>query len=258
MRATKKQISYFKYVLESEGLDLGEYSSKDAESLSHKEIKGILDKVGVPVSPNLEDYKYIMDYGDQQLGYIVGRQLSLKKRTEMKVMCFMDLVVIDWDTPTGVNDVSESGTPTGVNGVNEQGVNDGSPAKRVSAKDGLLENIKAHLSKFPSTFYIYETYNGFHGYIMSERMFYGEYQTIKLMRELNCDRFYVGFTRKVGFVVRIQNKEDRDEQFIERFVCQVNDYPILPELQQLVQIKDSYTTPASVALQKTDVSSNEL
>jgi hypothetical protein len=93
---------------------------------------------------------------------------------------------------------------------------------------------------------------------MSERMFYGEYHTIKLMMELNCDRFYVGFTRKVGFVVRIQKKEDRDEQFIERFVCQVNDYPILPELQQLVQIKDSYTTPASVALPKTDVSSNEL
>lgn len=221
MRATQKQIGYLQYVLDSEGLELGNFTSKDIHSLSHKEVKEILDKIGVPITPNLKDYRYIIDHQDPSLGYIVGRQLSVKKGTEMKVICFMDMVVIDWDN-----------------------VNRSEPSEGVScrtSKDELLDRIKCHLSQFPYTFYIYETQNGFHGYIMSERMFYGNYQTIKLLENLLCDQFYIGFTRKVGFVVRIQKKEGREERFIERFVCQVNNFPILEELQQLVKIKDSHT-----------------
>lgn len=216
--ATNKQKSYLDYVLRGEGLTLDVFTDKGLDQLMHDDVKDILEKIKVPTNPKLSDYRYVITYGNQEDGYIVGKQKSFTKKSEMNVICFMDLVVIDWDAPVvKVSVTGESNT---------------------GGKIMLLEDIKRHLEKFPYTFYIYETFNGFHGYIVSEKLFYGDYNTIKLMKELQCDPVYIGFTRKVGFVVRLEKKKGRDESFIERFVCQVNNYPVLPELQKLIDIKD--------------------
>jgi hypothetical protein len=58
------------------------------------------------------------------------------------------------------------------------------------------------------------------------------------MQNLGCDKYYIGFTRKLGFVTRLNKKSGRIESFIERFIKQVNDYPILQELLDLVKLKD--------------------
>ena len=58
------------------------------------------------------------------------------------------------------------------------------------------------------------------------------------MQSLDCDKYYIGFTRKLGFVTRLNKKVGRTEYFIERFIKQVNDYPILQELLDLVKLKD--------------------
>ena len=207
-KASNKQLNYLKHILDSQSIQLSKFTNKDVNELNHKDIVEIFKILDIPMTPILNNYKYIIEYEDSQLNYIIGRQLHLKKNTEMKLICFKDFVIIDWDIPKDTN------------------------------KKEFLKELKIRLHNFPYTFYIYETYNGFHGYIMNQKMWFADWNTIKLLKELNCDEFYIGFTRKVGFVVRLNKKTDRNEEFIEKFVCQINDYPILNENQLLLDIKD--------------------
>lgn len=207
-RASNKQLNYLNHILNSQDLKLSDFTNKNVNELNHRDIVEIFKKLDIPITPILNNYKYIIEYEDSKLNYIIGRQLHLKKNTEMKLICFKDFVIIDWDVPRHQN------------------------------KDDFLRELKQHLINFPYTFYIYETYNGFHGYIMNAKLWFADWNTIKLLKDLKCDEFYIGFTRKVGFVVRLNKKVDREEEFIEKFVCKINEYPVLKNNELLLDIKD--------------------
>jgi hypothetical protein len=210
-KASNKQLNYLNHILESKNIDLSHFTDKSIDELLHKDIVDIFKRVEIPITPILDNYKYIIEYEDTNLNYIIGKQLHTKKNTEMKLICFKNFMIIDWDLPSNKD------------------------------KECFLEEIIHHLRTFPYTFYIYETYNGYHGYLVSEKQWFADWNSIKLLKELKCDEFYIGFTRKVGFVVRLNKKPNRNEEFLERFVCKVNDYPVNKELETLLKIKDSFT-----------------
>ena len=117
-------------------------------------------------------------------------------------MCFYDMMVIDWDN-ISLNEIKN-----------------------------LLKNDK-------HTWYIYKTYNGYHGYCMSKKWEHYKNDTLLFMQKMSCDPVYISFVKSVGFIIRIQKKENRNESFIENFACKVNDLPVLPRLAKLMTIKDS-------------------
>jgi hypothetical protein len=208
-KASEKQLNYLRHILESQKTDLELFTTKPFDELLHKDVTDIFAKVEIPINPHLENYKYIIDFEDTCLNYIIGKQLHTKRNMEMDLICFKDFMIIDWDLPEN------------------------------KTKDEFLTEIKEHLKLFPYTFYIYESFNGFHGYLMSKKFWFANWNTIKLLKQLNCDKFYIGFTRKVGFVVRLNKKSNRNEEFIEKFICKINDFPILPEFIKLIEIKDN-------------------
>lgn len=213
-KASNKQLMYLQHILESQDTDLSCYTNKSIDELLHTDIVDIFKKLETPITPTLTNYKYVIEYEDPVLNYIIGKQLNIQTHTEMKLICFKDFMVIDWDLPKDKN----------------------------KNKQDFLQEIIQYLQTFPYTFYIYETYNGYHGYLVSEKKWFSDWKTIKLLKELNCDEFYIGFTRKVGFVVRLNKKQNRNEEFLEKFVCQVNNYHINKDLKTLLKIKDSITT----------------
>ena len=107
------------------------------------------------------------------------------------------------------------------------------------SKSDLLEKIKGYLKETKYTFLIYETTNGYHGYNISERCPFYNKEIYQEMYKLKCDPWYINFTKYVGFVTRLEKKKDRNENFIEKFVIQINEYPIDNHLKELVNMKDS-------------------
>lgn len=208
-KASNKQLNYLKYILASENISLCTLTDKPLDDLLHQDMTEIFKKLDTPITAILNNYIYRIDFENKDLNYIIGTQINIKKKTQMKLICFKELMMIDWDTPKNMT------------------------------KESLFEEIKTNLSKFPYTFHIYETHNGYHGYLMSKEMWFSDWRTIKLLKNLKCDEFYIGFTRKVGFVVRLNKKSERQEKYIEKFVCQINNYPVLDKFKKLLNIKDS-------------------
>ena len=87
------------------------------------------------------------------------------------------------------------------------------------------------------TFSIYKTYKGYHGYCVSKPFHY-DFKTMKLMKKLGCDSLYIQYCIKNGWMIRLNEKHDRDEQYIEKFVKHVGKVPMNPQLHILVKLKD--------------------
>jgi len=131
--------------------------------------------------------------------YNLGYQFRTNK--VMKYISFRNLMMIDWDT----QDLSEI--------------------------KSLLENVNLTVS-------IYKTTNGYHGYCLNKRLLYWKFSTLKYMKILKCDWWYIVYSHKYGFTVRL-NKKFKDEPFVEKYIETVGTEPILPEFQELLQFKDS-------------------
>ena len=138
-KASDKQLNYLHHILQSQNLTLSSFTNKPIQELLHQDIVNIFKQLETPITPLLTNHKYIIEYEDPTLNYIIGKQLHTKNHSEMKLICFKDFMVIDWDLPTDKN------------------------------KQQFLQDIIQHLQLFPYTFYIYETHNGYHGYLMSQK-----------------------------------------------------------------------------------------
>lgn len=208
-KATIKQLNYLQSFLTSYNINLNTLTNKNLEELTHKNISSIFNKLNTPITPFLQNTKYVIKKHINKHCFI-GQQITPKHI--MDLIVFDNMCVIDWD------------------------ISDEFPTKPL-----LLEFLKdTHLKKFPYKFLLYETFKGYHGYIVSQTFYYSNWDTVKLLQSLKCDPFYIGFTRKIGFVVRLNKKTNRNETFIEKFCCQINDFPILPELQELIYIKETF------------------
>jgi len=215
-KASTKQISYLKYILNSQNYKLSYFTTKSFDELTHNDITKLFSELETPISVTITNFKYIIEQETQE--YVIGKQYNTNTNEKiMDLISFKNLMILDYDIPKEITD------------------------NKITNKSQLLEKIEKTLKLYPYTFLIYETTNGYHVYCVSKKLPFLDYNTVKLMQTLDCDKYYIGFTRKLGFVTRLSKKAGRTEDFIERFIKQVNDYPILQELFDLVKLKDKFT-----------------
>lgn len=218
-KASLRQIVYLNYLLRNEGKVLSDITSKHYEELTYYDVKTLYYQLNVPLSIDLRNFEYIIK--EETDDYIIGHQFN--KRTKEKIMdiiSFNSMMMLDYDIKKDDNDDDDDD-------------NDHDTKKQI-----LLKYIIDKLSEYPYTFYIYETFNGYHVYCTSKFFDYKKHSTHTLMKKLGCDQFYIGFTRYTGFVVRLNKKKDRDEKYIERFVAKMGNEPDINILLDLLRLKD--------------------
>ena len=66
--------------------------------------------------------------------------------------------------------------------------------------------------------HLYQTFNGYHIYVMSQQVNHFSKKTAQFMLNADCDPWYIGFSYKNGFRVRVSKKKNRDEEYIQKFV----------------------------------------
>jgi hypothetical protein len=86
-----------------------------------------------------------------------------------------------------------------------------------------LEEVLAKLQPFLAEyqFRIYQTYAGYHVYLISHQM--NHRYAKEFMRQLDCDFFYTKFVYNNGFKIRLTKKEGRPEEFLEKFCLEVGE-----------------------------------
>jgi hypothetical protein len=211
-KATDKQIFYLKHILNQKGLQLSDVTQQSYDKLTHTDICQLFKQCDVPVSVDIRNLDYIIKQETDD--YIIGEQYNVNTREKiMDIFAFKRLLVLDYD-------VKQNSSLT---------------------KDELLKMIKDKLKDQKYSFAIYETFGGYHVYCTSEEFDHRKNSTYSFMKSLGCDRFYIGFTKYVGFAVRLNKKYNRDEKFIERFVTRIHPELIDPKLQRLVEFKDTFT-----------------
>jgi hypothetical protein len=214
-KASLRQIVYLNYLLRNEGKVLSDITSKHYEELTYYDVKTLYYQLNVPLSIDLRNFEYIIK--EETDDYIIGHQFN--KQTKEKIMdiiSFNSMMVLDYDIKKDNDDDNDHDTK----------------------KQILLKYIIDKLSEYPYTFYIYETFNGYHVYCTSKFFDYKKHSTHTLMKKLGCDQFYIGFTRYTGFVVRLNKKKDRREKYIERFVAKMGNEPDINILLDLLRLKD--------------------
>ena len=120
--------------------------------------------------------------------------------------------------------------------------------------DMLLDDIKSILNKTcvseDHLFYIFKTYRGYHIYEMSRRRNHAELTTAYFMKNLKCDLWYILFSHKNGFKIRLTPKknrcEDKLEEFVETWGC-ASPHPVclfyletLKHYQEMPEIPEIY------------------
>lgn len=212
-KASLRQIVYLNYLLRNEGKVLSDITSKDYEELTYSDIKKLYYQLNVPLSIDLRNFEYIIQ--EETEHYVIGHQFNkTTKEKIMDIISFNSMMVLDYD-------IKKDDT-----------------LKKDEAKQILLNSIIDKLSEYPYTFYIYETFNGYHVYCTSKCFDYKKHSTHTLMKRLGCDQFYIAFTRYTGFVVRLNKKKGRQEKYIERFVAKMGNQPDINLLLDLLILKD--------------------
>lgn len=69
------------------------------------------------------------------------------------------------------------------------------------------------------SFAIYQTFNGYHLYYLTKPTNHLEVTTCQFMKTLKCDLWYIMFSHRNGFRIRLSPKINRPETYVERF-CQ--------------------------------------
>jgi hypothetical protein len=179
----------------------------DSKIIHHGILKNILFEINQVHHIDFKQLDYIIDI--QTDDYIIGTQINHIYDYTLKIISFKKLMILDYDNIE-------------------------------------YTELVYILEKFPSTFLVYKTTNGYHVYDVSREYNYYDYDTLKLMNQMKCDKWYVSFTKYAGFVTRLEHKHDRpDEKFVESLVGQVNNHVVLQKLVDLVKFKDDLITSQS-------------
>lgn len=179
----------------------------DTEQLSKEEGLFIVKKLkenGIFFKIDIDTKKYTLDVKSEGNGYKICKQTNLYKNTEMDIIIYENLMVLDYDN-----------------------------IEYTEIVDILLKNST-------ETFDIYKTHNGYHAYCMSNKYSRRNFKTLQIMNNLKCDQIYISFCYEYGFCVRLTKKPDRDEEYVEKFVATVGNAKRLIELVSLVKTKDLY------------------
>jgi hypothetical protein len=102
--------------------------------------------------------------------------------------------------------------------------------------------------QIPYLFRIYQTANGYHVFLISHQVDYYNLSIARLMKHLGCDPWYIAFTFKNGFRVRLNRKITRKEPFVRKWIgdyCLADDTgsPLFPDPQceEWLRLLETYT-----------------
>jgi len=119
----------------------------------------------------------------EEFPFIIG----FDRRTNIYYMAFRSLLMLDWD------------------------VKDGYPKDSVlPLLNSYLENESGYLFK------IYETDNGTHAYLISEKSVFDTKKSAKILTDTCVDYQYILFALGRGFYVRLSQKQNTKDQFVQK------------------------------------------
>ena len=124
---------------------------------------------------------------ERYLDYEYGEQdTEICENNTMKFLKFYDFLMLDYDN------------------INENQL------------DNILTNSELNLENH--LFYIYKTFNGFHLFYMTETLLHNKKETAFFMKMMNCDSWYIIYSYKNGFKIRLNKKKNRNEEYIHKFL----------------------------------------
>ena len=90
-------------------------------------------------------------------------------------------------------------------------------------------------------FSIYQTFNGYHVFIMSDTYNHNTTLSTKLMTSLGCDKYYIMFCYKNGYKIRLSPKLNRDETYIAKYIGDYGNIDLInPICKDLLNIHNKY------------------
>lgn len=189
-------IYYYNTLLDKSYNSLDELSQDEC-----KLIIKVLKKNGLFMKTSINTRNYTLEDIEIGDGYGIYNQHNLYKNSNMNIIIFDNLMILDYDNIT-------------------------------------YDEVRNILGEVDETFMIYKTYNGYHAYCVSTAYGHKNYRTLQLMYDLKCDQVYISFCYEYGYCVRLSKKINRDEKFVEEFVSIIGTKPEDKDLVSLVNIKD--------------------
>lgn len=199
---TLKQKQYIEGLYDLDYINKFFKSSFDSyDELKYYHVKRLLNDPNKFSIVSLE--KPIVSTDDFEYGY---QDSPLCENDKMYYIKYYDLMMLDYDD-MGYNDIVEK------------------------------------LSSYREThyFHIYETYNGYHVFIMSQKYNHNNMTSYNIMMSLDCDKNYCNFSYKNGYKIRLNKKIGRNEKFVSRYISDYGNSDLCKtELVKLLSWHDHY------------------
>lgn len=106
-----------------------------------------------------------------------------------------------------------------------------------------LDELLDHLKQFDKfRFRIYQSYGGFHVFIISRMIPYNHPLSSELAKEMLSDIYYNMFSYKTGYKIRLSKKIGRNEIFVSKYIMDYGDIKksVHPLCAQLIKIHDYF------------------
>jgi hypothetical protein len=179
---------------------------KDLQEITKEDCKLIISKLKsmgmfLPLYVNKDNYNFEIIKDTEY--FTVCNQYNKLKKSNMKVMVLKSIMMLDYDGIT-------------------------------------LEQVKEFLKKTKESYKIYKTYNGYHAYCTSKEYSFKNYKTLQLMKNLGCDELYISYCYFLGVCVRLTKKDNRDEKYIEKYECDIENSEKIEYIDQVLDEKDNY------------------
>lgn len=200
--ATTQQIALIKSLFSLEEIhDRFNSSIHEYEDLNNYHVKRLLAK---PHKFNLNPKDHPIESTiDYEYGY---QESSLCQDNKMYYLKFYDFMMLDYDNIT---------------------------------YDELIQILEPYAKSY--LFAIYQTHNGYHVFLMSALYNHRTHNSTKLMTLFKCDYFYIMFSFKNGYKIRLSPKIGRNEECIFKFLTLYGNSELKNEkCDELCKIHDTY------------------
>lgn len=85
--------------------------------------------------------------------------------------------------------------------------------------DKIKERLNKFIEFYPEfVFKVYQTYNGYHVFVISNLFNFNCKKTITIMKLLACDPWYIIYSYNSGFKIRLNSKINQNNGFIHKYI----------------------------------------
>lgn len=109
--------------------------------------------------------------------------------------------------------------------------------------DVLKDELGQFCAKFKTFLLnVYQTINGFHIIVTSHSIPYDNQMSVKLMELLKCDQWYIVFSSKNGYKIRLNPKirNNQKDQYVSKYIFTIGTGIIDPRCVELLEIYDKF------------------